>query len=235
MLKEFTKHLENARTVCHLTVHDSPASNGAAEQANCTHIDGAQAMMEAVGLSKHLWAEAVHHHVWIQNRVPMCALPEMRTPYKIGTGEKLDLSAVCPWGCKAWVKRLGVGKLKPKAKEYHFVGIDNESKGYRIYWPEKNCVSVERNVYFNESEVLEPEDAPIEGEHNIWLPTNLGNHQPSNAFRIISEPLQTVENVLNMLNETHKLKNIENVPKICPKASETQSEPISALHQKPTR
>jgi hypothetical protein len=32
--KEFTKHLENAGTVHHLTVHDSPSSNGAAERAN---------------------------------------------------------------------------------------------------------------------------------------------------------------------------------------------------------
>jgi hypothetical protein len=29
--KEFNNHLENARTVCHLTVHDSPASNGVVE------------------------------------------------------------------------------------------------------------------------------------------------------------------------------------------------------------
>ena len=31
---EFTEHLEDSGTVHHLTVHDSPASNGAAEQAN---------------------------------------------------------------------------------------------------------------------------------------------------------------------------------------------------------
>ena len=45
--KEFTEHLQNAGTVCHLTVHDSPASNGAAERANQMHIEGARAMMEA--------------------------------------------------------------------------------------------------------------------------------------------------------------------------------------------
>jgi len=81
----------------------------------------------------------------------------MKTPHEIGMGEKLDLSPVCPWGCKAWVKRLGVGKLEPRAKECCFVGIDSELKGYRIYWPGKNCVSVERDVYFDESEALEPE------------------------------------------------------------------------------
>jgi hypothetical protein len=39
--KEFNTHLENAGTVRHLTVHDSPASNGAVEQGNRTHLNGA--------------------------------------------------------------------------------------------------------------------------------------------------------------------------------------------------
>ena len=34
MSNEFSEHLENSRMVHHLTVHDSPASNGAVERAN---------------------------------------------------------------------------------------------------------------------------------------------------------------------------------------------------------
>ena len=41
MSNKFTEHLENAGTVCYLTVHDSPASNGLAERANQTHVEGA--------------------------------------------------------------------------------------------------------------------------------------------------------------------------------------------------
>jgi hypothetical protein len=126
MSNEFSKHLENAGTVCHLTVHESPASNGGVKRANRTHMEGARVMMEAAGLPKHLWAEAVRHHVWIWNRVPTCALPEMKTPHEIGSGEKPDLSAVRPWGCKPWVKRLGVWKLEPRAEECCFVGMDSE-------------------------------------------------------------------------------------------------------------
>jgi hypothetical protein len=62
----------------------------------------------------------------------------MKTPHEMGTGEKPDLSAVRAWGTKAWVKRLNAGKLEPRAEEGHFVGIDSELKGYRIYWPGKN-------------------------------------------------------------------------------------------------
>ena len=67
-------------------------------------IKGAQAMMEATGLPKNLWAEAVHHHVWICNCIPSDALPEMKTLHEMGTGEKPDLLGVHPWGAKAWVK-----------------------------------------------------------------------------------------------------------------------------------
>ena len=64
---EFKNHLENASTVQHLTVHNSPASNGIANRANRTLLDGARVMLGASGLPNNLWAEAVSHHVWIQN------------------------------------------------------------------------------------------------------------------------------------------------------------------------
>jgi hypothetical protein len=35
------------------------------------------------------------------------------------------------------VKKLDVQKLEPQALEAVFVGYDNESKGYRVYWPSK--------------------------------------------------------------------------------------------------
>jgi hypothetical protein len=64
-LKEFNEHLERQGTVRHLTVHDSPASNGASERANRTHISGARAMLIQAKLPKFLWAEAVSHSVWL--------------------------------------------------------------------------------------------------------------------------------------------------------------------------
>jgi hypothetical protein len=40
------------------------------------------------------------------------------------------------------------GKLEVKAEEATFVGVDQESKGYRIWWAAKRKVSIERNVTF---------------------------------------------------------------------------------------
>ncbi len=45
----------------------------------------------------------------------------------------------------------------------HFVGIDTEAKGWRIYWPGKQRVSIEHNVYFNKED-LTPEPFVVEGE-----------------------------------------------------------------------
>ena len=126
--KAFDEHLECAGTVRHLTVHDSPASNGAAERANRTHMECACAMLAASGLPSNLWAEAVLHSVWIRNRVPTRSLDKNKTPYEKGTGKKPDLSHLYEWGSSVWVKKVGALKLDDKAEKGRFVGYDEESK-----------------------------------------------------------------------------------------------------------
>ena len=199
--QEFTEHLKNSGSIQHLTVHDSPASNGVAERANRTHLYGTRAILEGAKLPKYLWAEAVSHHVWLHNQVPTCTLYESKTPIEMGTNQKPDLSIVCPWGCKMWIKRLDVRKLKPCAEECRFVGVDSESKGYRVYWPGKNHVSVERDAYFNEKEALEPDEVSIDEEND--LPTNLDHHQH------LDNPSKTpLMNPINLLcNLEHKSLN----------------------------
>jgi hypothetical protein len=171
----------------------------------------------------------------------------MKTPHEMGTGEKPNLSAIRAWGTKAWVKRLNAGKLESKAEEGLFVGIDSESKGYRIYWPGKNRVSVERDVYFNENEALEPEEVQMEGEYEIF--TNSDLPQPSNTSQIVPEPSPPVENMPNATNETPESKNVENAtknPPVIPSdvaktnqssdaVKATQSNKIPAPHQRSAR
>ena len=183
---EFNTHLENAGTVRHLTVHDSPASNGIAERANRTHLDGARAMLDESQLPKSLWAEAVSHHVWIRNRVPTRSLSHDKTPLELATGQKPNLSGIHPWGCKAWVKQLDVGKLDPRAEPCHFVGVDSELKGFRVYWPGKNCVSIERDVYFNKNDALANDEVLIEEGTDIR--TNATIPQPSQNTPPVQNP-----------------------------------------------
>ena len=46
------------------------------------------------------------------------------------------------------------GKLDSQAVEGHLVGYDEESKGYRLYFPKCRSVVVERDVYFNKDAVV---------------------------------------------------------------------------------
>ena len=130
-------------------------------------------MLEASKLPNNLWAEAISHYVWIRNRVPTRTLRYDKTPLEMATSTKPNLSGIHPWGCKAWVKRLDVGKLESRAEECRFVGFDSESKAFRVYWPGKNRVSIERDVYFNEKEVLESDEVQIEGDTDILTNSTL--------------------------------------------------------------
>ncbi len=121
-------------------------------------------MLIKAGLPPYLWAEAVSHKVWLKNRTPHSALEGNITPHEKATNQKPDLSQLREFGCNVWVKKLGQSKLQPQADAGCFVGFDEESKGIQVYWPGQRRVSIERDVYFDNEETLEPEDVKIEGE-----------------------------------------------------------------------
>ena len=124
-------------------------------------------MLVGTGLSHNLWAKAINHSIWIGNRVLPRASPEFKSPIEKATCCKPDLRRLLEWGTQIWVQNLQAGKLDPQAKEGRFVGYDDESKGYHVYWPGKNRVSVERNIYVNKKAILEPGVVRFEGE---WEP-----------------------------------------------------------------
>ena len=89
-----------------------------------------------------------------------------------------------------WVKKLGTKKLDEKAEKGHFVGVNEKSRGYRVYCPGKKKVSIKQDVYFNKDESLQPNDTQIKEEWNI--PVNL------DIFKTFSEP-DTTPSILNLL------------------------------------
>ena len=153
MSKAFTDHLESKGTTRSVTVHDSPQQNGVAERLNRTLAEHMRAMLIPSALPSSLWGEALMHAVWLKNRTATRALPNT-TPYEQSTGRKPDLSALREFGCKAYVRVEGQSKLESRTRVGHFVGIDSESKAYRVYWPDTRQVSVERNVRFDNNEAV---------------------------------------------------------------------------------
>ena len=131
--------------------------------------EATRTLLIASGLPCYLWAEAMAHACWIQNRTPTRAL-DGKTLYEMMTGRKPNLTGIQCFGAAAYIKLKNAGKLDKRASKGHFVGYDNESKGYQIYWPEKHVVSVEHNVIFNPGDLFkEPVEIMNKEEQNKVL------------------------------------------------------------------
>ena len=74
-----------------------------------------------------------------------------KTPYEAAFGKKPDLSDVREWGDKVWVWIEGGDKLGGRVREGRWMGVSDESKGVRVYWPDKKTISTEQNVYFDKT------------------------------------------------------------------------------------
>jgi transposase InsO family protein len=159
MSEAFISHLKAAGTIQKLTVHDTPQHNGVAERLNRTLVERVRAMIHASGLPHFLWGEAVRHAVWLKNRTSTRAVIG-KTPYEAATGKKPDLSRVREWGSTIWVHNDSGTKLDPRAREGRWIGIDDASKGARVYWPTRRTVTVERSIYY----MREASSMRLEGE-----------------------------------------------------------------------
>jgi hypothetical protein len=72
-----------------------------------------------------------------------------KTLYEAVFGKKPNLSDVREWGEKLWVRVKKGDKLGGRVKEGKWMGVSDESKGMRVYWPDMKTVSTEQNIYFD--------------------------------------------------------------------------------------
>ena len=137
-------------------------SHSVAERRNRTIGERIQALLHASGLPKFLWGEAARHVVWLLNRTSTKAVEGM-TPFEAAFGNKPDLKSVREWGEKVFVRIEGGTKLGGRVCEGRWLGIDNESKGARVYWLDTKMVTIKRNIYYDNSSVshLEEEQEPV--------------------------------------------------------------------------
>ena len=82
------------------------------------------------------------HVVWLMNRTSTRAV-DGKTLYETAFGKKLDLHYVREWGEKVWVRTETGDKSGERVTEGCWLGIDERSKGFHIYWPDKQTVSFE--------------------------------------------------------------------------------------------
>jgi transposase InsO family protein len=144
---EFDRYLKDQGIKRQPTIHHLPQQNGVAERLNRTLVEHAQAMLLGRDMPKILWAEALNYATWLKNRLPSHATPD-KTPYELVNKSKPNLALAHEFGTLVYVHITTGGKLEAKAEEATFVGVDQESKGYRIWWAAKQKVFIEQNVTF---------------------------------------------------------------------------------------
>ena len=182
--EEFVEYLKSKGTHQKLNIHDTHHQTGVAERRNRTIAERIRALLHASGLPKNLWGEAARHVVWLLNRTTTKAVEGM-TPFEAAFGKKPNLKGVREWGEKVYVRVEKGTKLGGRVREGRWLGVDEESKGARVYWPDTKAVSVERNIYFNNpsaSRVEEEDEAVI--NTNADLPSAV---QPANRLATIPE------------------------------------------------
>ena len=135
-----------------ITVAYTPEQNGKVEREMRTIVAAARTMLASKKMEKKFWAEAANHAVYTINRTGTSSERD-KTPFQIWFGQDFDirkLQKAPDFGSEAWVHVPKERRLKwdVKSKKGIFVGFGENTKGYRIYSPERNVVTIERDVIF---------------------------------------------------------------------------------------
>ena len=126
------------------------------------------------------------HTTWLQNRTPARAL-DGKTLYEAIHKKKLYLEGIQEFSVAVYVKDIHAEKLNARAQFGCFIGYDAESKGYRIYWPSKQSITVERNVVFNKNDTHTVENFTV-------IPGNVSTEgEKDERNKVIQRPIEDVE------------------------------------------
>ncbi|CAI5500972.1 unnamed protein product [Closterium sp. Naga37s-1] len=137
-----------------LSVADTPQQNGVVERWHRTMAEGIRTLLVDSGLPARLWGEALMWVVWVKNRVTHSALPTSITPMEAWSGQKPHVGMARIWGCMGSVMLHGHekgGKLDARAVMCVCVGVDMESKGWRMLDPSLMRIRIARDVDFLEN------------------------------------------------------------------------------------
>lgn len=170
--KEIQKILSQHGIKHERNVPYTPEQNRAIERENRTIVEAARSMLHAKKMPIKLWAEAVHTAVYVLNRTGTSSVLG-KNPYELWhdqTANKLEYKI---FGTEAFthVPKQKRTKWDAKAKKGVFVGYDENTKGYRVYFATENKIEIHRDVKFlpEKTEIAEESEAKKE----ITLPQEL--------------------------------------------------------------
>ena len=106
---------------------------GIAEWMNYILLMIVRALLFDLGLPRRFWPYATHAAVYIKNQMMKIRQTD-KTPYKLWTDKRLNLSNMQIWGCKCWIHLLNKkDKLNPRAEEGIFINYTDVFNQYLIF------------------------------------------------------------------------------------------------------
>ena len=158
---EFESYLKREGIRHERTIPKTPEENGVAERKNRTLAESVRSILADAKLPHKFWAEALSTAVYLQNRSPTKALNKM-TPYQAWRDERPTVNHLRIFGYTAFahVSKDQRKKLDSKARKCIFLGYGSETKGYRLYDPERRRVFHSRDVIFHEFSNYSIEEEP---------------------------------------------------------------------------
>ena len=124
----------------------SPHQNGTAERHWRTIFEMGRCLLIDSGLPKTMWAYAVKIAAFIRNRCYNNRIG--KTPYQALTGVKPDVSKMGVFGSECYTYSHNHTKLDAKCKKGIFVGYDQNSPAYLVYYPMNGKVLKHRLIKF---------------------------------------------------------------------------------------
>src|SRR5579871_2773742 len=154
-----SKYLEECGIEHQRTVPYTPQQNGVSERFNRTAMEKTRAILHGGNLPLRLWAEVFDTVRYLYTLRPVKGITDEMTPeaifYKYRDGERTSVKHLRVIGCTAYVHipdKLRT-KLDAKSKKYILVGYGTLQKGYRVWDPIRDTVTVSKDIIFDETKI----------------------------------------------------------------------------------
>ena len=167
----------------------TPQQNGVAERMNRTLLGMSRSMLHQAGLHLSWWGEALVHAAYVHNRTITSSLKPARTPMEAWTGKAPDVSLLRVFGCKAHAlipeddrKHQPNSKWADRRLPCIHLGVEPDSKSWRLYCLPKKKVILSRDVVFDEAAILRRELGHFTAPH-----PDVMSHAPLDFEAVIAE------------------------------------------------
>ena len=195
-----------------LTQAGTPQQNGVSERRNRTIMEKARSMAVDCNLPKNLWTEVVSHATFLINRSPT-RVNSGATPEARYSGKVPDISKLKIFGCLAYVHvpKDARKKLDSKTRMCKFLGIDSNSKAFRLFDSQTGKVIISRNAVFDESHVNFESSNPSYGtasqiQHLRSYPQN------NTPIDTVADMTQSLERPIENNSDCREIIDCEDTP-----------------------